>query len=136
MVRTATIIGLVAMVGGARSAAAEVQFTQDHRGNTTSVTGLVSDADSEGCGLRPISGRVVKRAFNKAELLPTGFVLEARDGTRIFVSIALDNPDHWNEATQRAVLPGLQRLTKPGRLVHGKVFSCGTAEILTLQTIR
>jgi len=132
----AGIFASVALIaGGAGSARAAVHYALDAHGNTISINGLVSEANSEGCGLRAMSGRIIKRTFDKDELHPTSFVMEARDGTRVFVKIEFD-PDNWDENTRRAVYPGLQRLTKPGRLVRGNMLTCGNAEDNQLEAIR
>jgi hypothetical protein len=62
--------------------------------------------------------------------------LELRDGTRVPVGIELDGFDDWAENLKREVLPALQRLTKPGRAVNGRMVTCGNAEISTVETIR
>jgi hypothetical protein len=118
--------------GGAAHAA--VQFTQDHQGVTTAIRGLHVDNT---CGLRPMAGKVVKRTFNSDEIMPTGFVLEGSDGTRTFINIDIDGADDWDEATRRAVYPGLQRLTKPGRMVRGRMLACGAAGgVFSVETVR
>jgi hypothetical protein len=118
---------------GAAAAKGEPQIVE-RQGSLASISGL--HRGEEDCVLRPMAGKVVKRAFDTSELVPTGIILERRDGTRMFVGIELDQFDDRSENAKRELLPALQRLTKPGRRVSGRIVTRGNAEINTVETIR
>jgi hypothetical protein len=51
--------------------------------------------------------------------------LENTDGTREFVNVQIS--EDLSMAARRIVIPGLQRLVREGRTVHGRVKLCGAA---------
>jgi hypothetical protein len=128
------LVGALAAFAVGGPATARSEPTVARQGGATTISGL--HHGEEDCGLRSMSGKVVKRTFDKNEIVPTGIVLEARDGTRVIVGIKLDGVDDWAENLKREVFPALQRLTKPGRYVHENMVTCGNAEINTVETIR
>ena len=116
------------------AAQAQIGFKQNALGRTIAISGLTSADDDVGCGHADFSGRVVHREFEPNAVTLKAFVIEHRDGTRDYINVSV--PDEIDEATRRAVYPGLQRLTKVGRVVSGKVIVCGSGEIETLSAIK
>jgi hypothetical protein len=68
---------------------------------------------------------VVKRQFADDAITVTGFVVEHSDGTREFVNVEV--AEDLSMAARGAVITGLQRLLREGRIVHGVVILCGAA---------
>ena len=116
----------------ATGAQAQIHVTQDAQGRTTSISGLYADHT---CSVRPLTGKVVKRDFENDGTTLKDFVVEHTDGTREYVNV--DAPTGLDMATGRAIYDGLQRLTKVGRRVGGKVLACGVAgTVMAVETIR
>ena len=121
-VTRALIAGLcVAALTGA-AARAEVGFKQDRLHQTIELSGLYSAAS---CTPRIIKGKIVKREFTDDGAILNGFVFERPDGTRQYVNTALDPQP--NATMQSIVNDGLQRLTRVGRIVHGRALQCGVS---------
>lgn len=113
-------------------AIAEIHFTQNRLGETIELSGLYNDPS---CSLAKFSGRVVSRTFADDAISLSGFVVEYRDGTRSYINVG-GVPETADMATRWATFDGLQRMTKPGRAVHGHVLQCGAAGgVLNLQEI-
>jgi hypothetical protein len=129
--KTAVLVGVFAAFL-ATGAQARIRVTQDGQGRTTSISGLYAD---DTCSVRPLTGKVVKRDFEDDGTTLKGFVVERADGTREYINA--DAPTGLDMATSRAVYDGLQRLTKVGRRVTGKVLACGVAgAVMSVETIR
>jgi hypothetical protein len=67
----------------------------------------------------------VKRDFAKNGVSLSGFVLEKKGGSRIFVNVEI--PNDLNMVDLGYVTQGLQTLIREGRYTHGGVRACGTA---------
>lgn len=121
MAVTGAVVGSVALLFIAPSVAGAVTITQNSANQTTSITGLNGDST---CEEMPMVGRVVKRTFDRDALSLREFVIEKPDGARELINVdttglagvELGNVDN-----------GLQRLTKVGRIVHGRVALCGVS---------
>jgi len=87
------------------------------------VTGLYNEADCRPEAL--VDGKVIKREFADNGVVVSGFVLEKANGTREFVNVKIS--EDLSTAARRIVIPGLQRLVREGRTVHGRVKLCGVA---------
>jgi hypothetical protein len=110
-----------------------IHYRQSDKGEIVELTGLYNEPEC-----RPeasVDGRVVKREFADNGIVVSGFVLERADGTREFVNVEIS--EELSMAARRIVIPGLQRLVRDGRTVHGRVKLCGAAgRVEVLKEIR
>src|SRR5579872_623371 len=125
-------ISCVAIFVAAAPAFGELGFKQDRDHQTTELSGLSSDSRC-GKNLVSFSGKIVKRDIDRDELTVTRFVVESADGTRRVIGIIF--PDYRGNFPYQVVQSGLHRLTKPGRMVSGRVLVCGPGRIETLEEI-
>jgi len=101
-------------------------------GEIIELTGLYNEPE---CRLEAlVDGKVIKRQFADNGVVVTGFVLENTDGTREFVNVQIS--EDLSMAARRIVIPGLQRLVREGRNVHGRVHVCGSGRLEFLKEIK
>ena len=127
---TSVCLALLILVS-VHPASAEILFVQDAQHQTVRVWRL-TDPSSE-CVYVSFSGRIAQRAFAQDGLTPESFILESSDGTRTFINIFV--PQVSDRFSRGAILSGLQRLSHVVRQATGRVQSCGSGPILTLDLI-
>jgi hypothetical protein len=103
---------------------AEMQISQDGRGQVVSISGLYDDP--EGCHIFRTDGLIVKREFKDDALTLSGVVLEASDGARSIVNVDIE-PGKLGMAAKGNLMHGLQLLTAVGRKASVAAYACGAA---------
>ncbi len=124
MLCRSVILAALAFAIGADSAVAEIRTRQDAKGTVYEVDGIV--ANPTDCHPYPIQGRVVGRKFTGNEVKLDSITLEQKDGTRDIVNVD-SPPANLSMADLGFVTSGMQRLSKVGRVMHGRAFACGAA---------
>jgi hypothetical protein len=103
-----------------------IRFTQNSAHQTVSLSGLNDDNTCLTPGR--LDGRVVERKFFQGGMSLKDFVVEHSDGTRDDVAIPGDySTEAIGEFPASVIRDGLQRLTRPGRVVRGRVVLCGVS---------
>jgi hypothetical protein len=112
---------LVGVLVCGSTARAEISIRQNEKGDVVSISGL---ATPEGCHPFEMRGVVVKREFREDEMVLSGLIIEAADGTRTFVNV-LALPESLNLAARGNLIQGLQRFGRVGRTVSTVIYACG-----------
>ncbi|HVU20057.1 MAG TPA: hypothetical protein VHE09_04945 [Rhizomicrobium sp.] len=100
-----------------------IRYSQNNMRQTTFLSGLSDDITCQTA--RSLEGRVVKREFLSDGISLKDFVVEHSDGSRDDISIGEYSVEAVGEFPSSVIRNGLQRLTKVGRSVHGRVVLCG-----------
>lgn len=111
-----------------------LSFKQDKKHRTVALSGLNDDLT---CATRlALRGRVVTREFYADGVSLKDFVVETPDGERDDVSVVQYSTLDIGEFPHSVVENGLQRLTRPERLIRAGVVRCGAdGSNLTLDQI-
>jgi hypothetical protein len=120
--RAIAIISILALPLSA--AHAQLRISRAPNGQTTALSGLTTRDEAEGCMHKALRGRIVGREFEADNVTLNGIVLEYSNGIRVSVNVNLP-AEHLDMASRSAEYDGLQRLTRPGRLMNGRAIACG-----------
>jgi hypothetical protein len=129
--RLAILSSLIAMAY-ASSAQADIGYKQNKQNQVIELSGLNDDAT---CTPTPLAGKIISREFEPDNLTVKSFIIENADGTRDDINVF--PPDPSGEFMRGILYNGLQRLTKPGRVVRGRAVLCGVSgHVIMLDEIR
>lgn len=119
-----TSLGILLALSEARAQAPSYQL--DAAGNRViSLSNLSPDS----CQAAAIAGRVAKREFDPAGIVPTGIVIEDLSGDRNFINIdtrAINSPQ-ISMAARGWIMTGLRTLLNEGQEVRVGIKLCGAA---------
>ena len=131
-VKVAAIVAL--FIASADCAYSAPRTQQNGRGETIEVSGFIEEPGSP-CQPFVFSGRIADRKFAADAVTITGLVIEEFNGTRSSINVEI--PSGLSMAIRGTVYEGLQRLSKVGRIAHGRGLACGAAgRFLTLDEIQ
>jgi hypothetical protein len=113
-----------------------IRFNQNSTHQTVSLSGL--NDDNTCTTSRHLDGRVIGRTFFQDGTSLKDFVVEHPDGSRDDISVPGDySVVAVGEFPASVIRDGLQRLTKPARIIHGRVVLCGAdGSNVTLDSIQ
>lgn len=94
-------------------------------------------SDEEGCFPTRLTGRVVKRAFAKDEIMLKSVTIEQPSGERLLINIDGDKIERSDMASRTNAVRALQIMLREGSRVNLGAFACGAAgRVLMLDSIR
>lgn len=129
--RTIIIAATLLASAGAWAAPPEVSF------NGTQPVSAKNLSDEDGCFPTRLAGRVVKRAFDKNEIMLTSVTIEQPSGERLLINVDGDKIERSDMASRSNAIRALQILLREGSRVNLGAFACGAAgRVLMLDSVR
>jgi hypothetical protein len=93
--------------------------------------------NGENCHPDTVEGRVVKRTFNRNEVMLENAVIETKDGSRELINIDEEEIGKALPSAQGVIVQGLQSLLKEGNRVVARAFYCGASgRVAFLDSVR
>jgi hypothetical protein len=93
--------------------------------------------NGENCHPDTVEGRVVKRTFNRNEMMLENVVIETKDGSRELINIDEEEIGKALPSAQGVIVQGLQSLLKEGNRVVVRAFYCGASgRVAFLDSVR
>jgi hypothetical protein len=131
------LLAVMIIVATSSLANATVGF-REKNGHIVEIIGLSSQCNLGGAPeqFADFRGKILKRDFEDNQIDLQGFIIEMDDGSRIYINVE-KIPSDIGLITLDAIVPGLQRMLKEGRIVQGTMRICGAAgHVRELESVR